>query len=243
MNYPKYRVPFKKGEKYFYWYNTGLQNQHVLYVQDTLTSEPSVLQLSVDLNLQVFLNPNEIKADGTASVGASKFSKSGAIMAYSLHNSGSDWQEIHFKVVPGTKPKTPGLENSSGELTDVLQWVKFSGIAWDHKELGVFYCRYPAPKSLESTKAEDVSDKRGTETDKVSQQKVYFHRLGTPQSEDLLIYEDASNPSYMFGVEVTDDGKFLIITVSSDCERKNKFYLLDISNVDSYTKGTFFFFF
>lgn len=124
-NYPRYGAPFKEGDRYFYFENTGLQNQSVLYVQDGRDSPARVL-----------LDPNVLSPDGTVALSGQAASHDGHYLAYSLSTSGSDWQELHVRNV-----------DNAQDLPDVLKWVKFSGISWTHDNRGFFYSRYDEPKS------------------------------------------------------------------------------------------------
>ncbi len=121
-NYPKYSAPFKKGNKFYFYKNDGLQNQSVLFTQDNLESEPSI-----------FLDPNTLKEDGTAALGSTSFSKNGNYFAYAINDAGSDWQTIYIKNV------------ITGEvLKDELKWAKFTGMAW--KGEGFYYSKYDVPE-------------------------------------------------------------------------------------------------
>jgi prolyl oligopeptidase len=124
-NYPRYGAPFKEGDRYFYFENTGLQNQSVLYVQD-----------GRDRPARVLLDPNVLSPDGTIALSGQAASNDGHYLAYSLSTSGSDWQELHVRNVDNER-----------DLPDVLKWVKFSGISWTHDNKGFFYSRYDEPKS------------------------------------------------------------------------------------------------
>jgi prolyl oligopeptidase len=124
-NYPRYGAPFKEGDRYFYFENTGLQNQSVLYVQD-----------GRDRPARVLLDPNVLSPDGTIALSGQAASNDGHYLAYSLSTSGSDWQELHVRNV-----------DNGRDLPDVLKWVKFSGISWTHDNKGFFYSRYDEPKS------------------------------------------------------------------------------------------------
>lgn len=120
-NFPRYGVPFHKGNYYFYSKNDGIQNQSILYVQDSLKGES-----------RVFLDPNTLSDDGTTSLGSYSVSKDGKYFAYSLSKAGSDWNEIYVK------------ETATGkDLTDHLGWIKFSGISW--KGDGFYYSSYDKP--------------------------------------------------------------------------------------------------
>ncbi len=120
-NYPKYRPPFRVDDQYFFFKNTGLQDQSVLYTLDTLEGQPDT-----------FLNPNKFSQSGTIALKNVEADSSGAYMAYSVSKGGSDWEEIRVRHI-----------NKNRDLRDTLQWIKFSGIAWFKK--GFYYSRYPAP--------------------------------------------------------------------------------------------------
>jgi prolyl oligopeptidase len=121
-NFEKRTSPFKKGKKYFFYKNDGIQNQSVLYVQDGLSGTPKVL-----------LDPNALAADGTVSLGGLSISKDGKYLGYSINRAGSDWSEIYVMEIESGK-----------KLADEIKWVKFSDIAW--KDDGFFYSAYDAPK-------------------------------------------------------------------------------------------------
>lgn len=126
MNYPKYGLPFKKNEVYYYFKNDGLQNQSVLYRQLTLDAEPELV-----------LDPNKLSTDGTVALTAIEFSDNGKYLAYSISKSGSDWNEIRIMQLEDKKL-----------LNDKVEWVKFSSMAW-HGD-GFYYSAYDAPaKGLE----------------------------------------------------------------------------------------------
>ncbi|HSI89877.1 MAG TPA: hypothetical protein VK927_02120, partial [Adhaeribacter sp.] len=121
-NYPKYGAPFKKGNSYYFFKNDGLQNQAVLYRQSSLEAEP-----------EVFMDPNKLSADGTTSLSGFKFSKNNKYFAYGTSGGGSDWNTWYVMDVATRKP-----------LNDKLEWIKFSGAAWQGD--GFYYSRYDAPK-------------------------------------------------------------------------------------------------
>ncbi|XAR64242.1 Prolyl oligopeptidase [Bertholletia excelsa] len=199
FDHPRYTAPFKRGNKYFYYHNTGLQAQDVLYVQDTLDGEPVVL-----------LDPNGLSEDGTVSLSTLAVSEDAKYLAYGLSSSGSDWVTI----------KVMHVEDKRVE-SDTISWVKFSGISWTHDSKGFFYSRYPAPKEGENLDA-------GTETNLNLNNMVYYHILGTNQSEDILCWKDPDNPKHSFGAGITEDGKYLILDTSESCEPVNKVYYCDL---------------
>ncbi|CAI0435431.1 unnamed protein product [Linum tenue] len=195
FDHPRYEAPSKRGDKYFYFHNTGLQAQSVLYVQDGLEGEPEVL-----------LDPNTLSEDGTVALGKLSVSEDGKYLAYGVSSSGSDW--ITIKVMR--------VEDKRVE-EDTISWAKFTGISWTHDSKGFFYSRYPAPKDGEKLDA-------GTETNINLYQESYYHFLGTDQSEDILCWKDQENPKHFFGASVADDGKHVLLHISEGCDPVNKIY-------------------
>ncbi|GMY28147.1 prolyl endopeptidase-like isoform X4 [Fagus crenata] len=200
FDHPRYEAPFRRGDKYFYFHNTGLQAQNVLYVQDSLDGEPEVL-----------LDPNSLSEDGTVALSTLSVSEDAKYLAYGLSASGSDWVTI----------KVTRVEDKKVEA-DTLSWVKFSSIDWTHDSKGFFYSRYPAPKEGEDVDA-------GTETNSNLNHELYYHFLGTDQSEDILCWKDPENPKYLFAASVTEDGKYVLLYIEEGCDPVNKFYYCDLS--------------
>lgn len=198
-DYPKYGCPFKRGSKYFYLHNSGLQNQSVMYVQDSMESEA-----------QVFLDPNKLSEDGTVALAGRSFSDDGEFFAYSLSNKGSDWVTIKFMKVDGQE-----------QLPDTLENAKFTSMAWTHDNKGLFYNRYPTGEKAD-----------GTETDLNLNQKLYYHVLGTGQSEDFLCSEFPEHPKWSIGAEVSDCGRYLILTPHEGCAPVNRLFYCDLGNQD-----------
>ncbi|KAK9748510.1 hypothetical protein RND81_02G062700 [Saponaria officinalis] len=203
FEFERYQVPFKRGHKYFYFHNKGLQPLDVLFVQDDLNSEPKVL-----------LDLNEHNKDGTLSMGLCAVSDDAKYLAYGLRTSGSDWNTIKVLTVADRL-----------SLPDTISWVKFSNITWTHDSKGFFYSRFAAPNG-ETTDA-------GTETNIDLNQELYYHVLGTDQSEDVLCWKDPEHPRYRFFTFVTDDGKYLLLDISETCDSVNKLYYLDISSLQN----------
>ena len=196
-DYPKYGAPFKKGGRYFFFKNSGLQNQSVLYTQSSLTAEPEVL-----------LDPNTLSSDGTVALSILAFAEDGGTMVYGTSGSGSDWQEFRVRDV-ATRQDRP----------DHLKWIKFSSAAWTHDGAGFFYSRYPEPAAGADPLLEVNHN-----------QKVYYHKLGTDQSADRLIYERPDHPDWGFGVEVSADGRYAVYTVWLGTDRRNRIYYQDLAD-------------
>jgi prolyl oligopeptidase len=193
-NYERYGAPFRKGGRYFYFRNDGLQNQSVLYVMDSLSAPPRVL-----------LDPNLLSADGTISLSTVEVSEDGGLLAYGLSASGSDWESWRVRRV------------STGEdLPDRLERIKFSNAAWRKDGSGFFYGRYDG----EGGKLEDVN----------RFQKLYFHRLGDSQASDPLVYERPDQPDWGFSPAVTDDGRYLVVSVWRGTDPKNMVLWRDLSD-------------
>ncbi|RKD92738.1 prolyl oligopeptidase family serine peptidase [Mangrovibacterium diazotrophicum] len=193
LNYERIGTPSKKGNKYFFFKNDGLQNQSVLYMTDSLNGEASVL-----------LDPNQLSEDGTIALSTMKISDDAKYLVYSIARSGSDWNEVFVKDI-----------ETGRSLDDHLMWVKFSGLAW--YDGGIFYSRYDEPEA-------------GSELSKLNEfQKVYYHKIGTPQSEDVLVKEDLEHSKRMWGAGITEDKRFLILS-SSEGTSGNALMVKDLSN-------------
>jgi prolyl oligopeptidase len=198
-NYERFGVPEMEGGRYFFDHNSGLQNQSVLLVAESLNAEPRVL-----------LDPNTLSADGTVALSGRAISDDGKLMAYGIAASGSDWNEWHVRDV-----------DSGKDLPDVIHWVKFSGASWTKDDKGFFYSRYDEPKGGASLRDANYFH------------KLYYHRLGTQQAEDKLIYERPDNKELGFAGSVTDDGHYLIIQVWQGTSPKSRIYYKDLTQPDA----------
>ncbi|HEV3155293.1 MAG TPA: prolyl oligopeptidase family serine peptidase [Candidatus Baltobacteraceae bacterium] len=138
---------------------------------------------------RVLIDPNKLSADGTVALGPTAVSDDGKYFAYSTQSNGSDWQTWRVKSVA-----------SGADLADRLEYSRFSGASWLKDDSGFYYSRYPQPPPGEMYKAAALN------------QTVYFHKIGTPQSSDRLIYSDPKHPDAYVGAQVTEDGRYLIVT-------------------------------
>jgi len=210
FNYPKYSQPFRRGRMRFFTRNEGLQNQAVVYVQRGTGPDGSVFPPTLDEGAEVLLDPNAFSPDGTTKLAAFSVSGDGTRAVYGLSKGGSDWMEYRvLAVVTGVT------------TDDVVKWVKVSGAAWAGD--GFFYSRYPAPES-----GHELSTKN-------TDHQVFFHRLGTPQSDDECVFVDPSNPERFHTVEVTEDERFAILTVSDRGKglKGNALFYRDLQSSDS----------
>ncbi|KAI1293285.1 hypothetical protein EDD11_008444 [Mortierella claussenii] len=157
---------------------------------------------------RVFLDPGLLEADGTASLQTYSFSHSGKLFAYAISNSGSDWSTIYLKDCHGNK------------LEDVIKWVKFAQIAFPHDDKGFYYASYERP-DVDAVKA-------GTETGANRNHRLLYHKIGTPQSDDVLVYLDAENPLYRFVPQISDDGKYILMNIRKDSGPTCMLYIGDL---------------
>ena len=194
-NYERFGSPFHRGGRWFYSHNSGLQNQPVLLVADSLDAEPRVL-----------LDPNTLSSDGTTSLTHYSPSEDGSLLAYGLSKAGSDWEEFRVRDV-----------KTGTDREDVLRWVKFSGSSWAKDGAGFYYSRYDEPKPGAALTAANLNH------------KLCFHKLGTPQSADTIVYQRPDHPEWNLGGHVTDDGRYLIIIASHGTDPKHRIFLRDLT--------------
>jgi prolyl oligopeptidase len=163
------------------------------------------IQTGVNGKPEEFLDPNKFSADGTSTLSAFSLSKDGKYLAYGISQGGSDW--VTLKV----------MEVATRKDLDEIKWLKFSGASWQGD--GFYYSRYPEPE-----KGKELSKKLENRT-------VYFHKVGTPQSADVLVYEDKEHPQRFQGVGTTEDERFAILTISDQGKGKkgNSVFYRDLS--------------
>jgi len=158
----------------------------------------------------VFFDPNKLSADGTAALSGSSFTDDGKLWAYGVATAGSDRTE--WKV----------MDVATGKLlTDTLSPNRQGGVSWLKDNSGFFYSSYPAAAKGSELKGNNFF------------QKFYFHKLGTPQSEDKVVYERPDNKEYFIGGRVTEDSKWLVISVGQGTSPKNMIYFKDLTKSDS----------
>jgi len=198
-NYERFGLPEKKGGRYFYTRNTGLQNQSVLYFRDGLDGAPKQL-----------IDPNGWSADGATALAEWTPSEDGKLLAYSIQDGGTDWRTV--KVMDVATGKT---------RKDELKWLKYGGnVAWAKDGGGFYYSRYPAPPAKTTFQSSTLN------------QRVYFHKLGTAQATDRLVYSTPANPKLGHYAQVSDDGHWLVIstTLAGD---ENDVHVIDLKRPGS----------
>lgn len=198
INFERYTAPARRGDRYFYSHNSGLQNQNVLYWHTGLEGEPKVL-----------LDPNTFSEDGTVAISGLSITDDGLLAAYSIADAGSDWVKWHVRDVM-----------TGEDLPDVVEWSKFSGAAWLKDGSGFFYQGYDAPEA-EALKSANYFH------------KVFFHKLGTPQSEDRLVFDRPDDKELNLGAQVTDDGRYLVLHQSKGTSPNNELAIKDLQQPDA----------
>ena len=160
-----------------------------------------------DRPARVLLDPNGLSADGTVALSVTSESPNGRYMAYGVSVSGSDWQEFRVRDV-----------ETGRDLRDTVKFAKFSGISWTRDNRGFFYSGYGAP----------ATGNAGTRAS--GNQRVYYHRIGTPQSEDQMIYDRRDQPDWRFVANVTEDGRYAVITVHEGTDPRTRLYYIFLDN-------------
>ena len=179
------------------------------YSENTGLQNQSVLyvQDGAGAKPRVLIDPNTLSADGTVALSTTSPSPDGRYLGYGVAVGGSDWEEFRVRDV-----------NNARDLSDTLKWVKFSSLAWTRDNKGFFYSRYDAPKS-------------GNALTTANQfQKLYYHRLGQPQSRDELIYDRPDEPTWLFEAQVSEDGQYAVITVDQGTDVRNRLYYIDMES-------------
>nr|WP_260927838.1 prolyl oligopeptidase family serine peptidase [Novosphingobium sp. 9] len=200
FDHERFGVPVRKGGRYFFSHNTGLQRQSVLWLRDSLDGEGRVL-----------IDPNGWSQDGATALSEWLPSEDGSKLLYGIQDGGSDWR----------KARVRDLETGE-DLPETLEWMKYSlGASWAKDGSGFFYSRYPQPPA-------------GEEFQAITQDHaVYFHRLGTPQAEDRLIYATPEQPTWSHYAGVTDDGDWLVVTTYEGTDNRYRITLIDLTRPEA----------
>ncbi|MGA2188053.1 MAG: prolyl oligopeptidase family serine peptidase [Steroidobacteraceae bacterium] len=199
-NFERWTPPVRYGDTWFYTHNDGLQNQSVIFVmQDPGAGESPG-------GARILLDPNALSGDGTVALREQAISADGRLFAYALSEAGSDWQIWRVRNV------------ATGEdLPDTLKWSKAGGASWRKDGSGFYYTAYEPPHEGAALKAANEYE------------KLYFHRLGTPQSDDELIYTRTDDPGWFVSGAVTDDGRYLIIQANLGTDERNVVLVQDLA--------------
>jgi len=196
FEYERYTIPRKRGDRYFFTFNKGLENQPALYVRDGALGQARLL-----------IDPNEWSEDNADAIGEWSVSDDGRHLAFSVQKGGTDWRTIRVLDV-----------ESGQELQDAVDWARFTHITWAPDSSGFFYSRMPEPAP-------------GVTGAAIANHAVYFHRLGTPQAEDRLIYSTPDQPGLLHVANRTEGGRYLAIS-SSPGTNENALTIVDLAAGD-----------
>ena len=190
------------------------EGKYFVYSRNSGLQPQSVMYVAESLGgpERVLMDPNTLSKDGTVALAGVGFTDDGKYMAYGIADAGSDWNTWKVRDVATGK-----------DLPDTIQWVKFSGASWTKDGSGFFYSRFDKPDENDKLRSSNFY------------QKLYFHKLGTEQSADVLVYERKDQKTWGFGGGVTEDGKYLIINVSDGTDPKNRVYYKELAAGDAVT--------
>jgi prolyl oligopeptidase len=193
LNFERFGIPVKRGDRYFFTYNTGLMNQDQLRLREGGDGEARIL-----------IDPNEWSEDDATALADWTVSEDGTKLLYSVQDGGSDWRTVRV------------MDVATGEhLSDEVEWVKFSALSFAKDGSGFYYSRFPVTGEGEAFQALNTD------------QAVYFHRLGTTQDEDELVFATPAEPELNHVATVSDDGRWLIVSSSSGTDDRSRITLID----------------
>lgn len=227
FDYEKFSRPVLKKDGHWYWsYNSGLQAQYVFYRSKDATL-PLSDQSGPEQKAEIFFDQNLITDDGTGAFTTTSFSECGRYFAYGISLSGSDFYTVYVRRTdsPFVDKKQRDLKEDPGRLPDEIRFVKFSSISWTKDSKGFFYQRMPERVSH----GDSNEDKAGTETDQDGDAMLMYHRIGTPQSEDILVMINPENPEWMWSAQVSLDGRYLELYITKDTSRKHLLWIADLT--------------
>jgi prolyl oligopeptidase len=168
---------------------------------------PIYVRASLDAAPTLVIDPNVLSPDGSVSLAQWSPSPDGRLLAYGLSQGGADWQTIHVRDL-----------STGRDLDDAVEWMRFSDLSWTKDNRGFFYSRYPAPPKGQVLEAA------------LAGHALYYHRIGTPQADDVLIYERKDQPTWFIGGSVTEDGRYLLITTARGADNNNRLYAADLGD-------------
>jgi prolyl oligopeptidase len=186
------------------------------YTKNTGLQRQGPLYMRTGLNQpgRLILDPNTLSPDGSLSLAQWQPSPDGRFLVYGLSDGGADWRTLHIREV-----------DSGKDLTDEIRWMRFSEISWTNDSQGFYYSRYPEPpkgKVLEAA---------------LAHQAIYYHRIGTPQAQDRLIYERPDLPTWFLDSKVTEDGRYLLVFMAEGSTNNNRLYYADLGDAKHPSTG------
>jgi prolyl oligopeptidase len=168
---------------------------------------PVYMRETLDAKPTLVIDPNALSPDGSVSLGQYAPSPDGSLIAYTLSQGGADWRSVHVREIA-----------SGRDLPDKVEWMRFSGLSWTKDGKGFFYARYPEPPKGQVLEAA------------LKGHALYYHRVGTLQAEDRLIYERKDLPAWVIGGGVTEDGRYLLVFISKGSDNNNRLYHADLGD-------------
>lgn len=156
---------------------------------------------------QLVLDPNTLSPDGSVSVSQFAPSPDAALLAYASAEGGADWETVRVRSIA-----------TGRDLADTVSWVRFSDLSWTHDSKGFFYSRYPEPPQHKVLEAA------------LTGHAVYYHRLGTPQSSDVLVYQRTDHPGWVVNATVSDDGQYVFVRTYRGADNNNQLHYIDLGN-------------
>ena len=186
-----------------------IESGHLFYAKNTGLQKqaPVYVRAGFDELPSPVIDPNVISADGSVSLAQWMPSPDARLFAYALAEGGADWRTIHVRDVGTGK-----------DLQDEVRWMRFSELSWTKDSKGFFYSRYPEPPKNKVLEAA------------LSGHAIYYHRVGTPQSADVLVYERKDLPTWVIDGSVTEDGRYLFVVMSEGAENRNRLYYADLGD-------------
>jgi prolyl oligopeptidase len=187
----------------------AIENGHLFYAKNTGLQKqaPVYVRAGFDAPPSLVIDPNVISADGSLSLAQWTPSPDARLLAYGLAEGGADWRTIHVRDIVTGK-----------DLADEVRWMRFSSLSWTKDSKGFYYSRYPEPPKNKVLEAA------------LSGHAIYYHRVGTPQSSDVLVYERKDLPAWVIDADVTEDGRYLLVVMSEGAENRNRLYYADLGN-------------
>jgi prolyl oligopeptidase len=180
-----------------------IENGRLFYTRNTglQRQSPVFVRTSVTAPPSLVVDPNAISEDGSLSLSEWMPSPDARLFAYALSEGGADWRTVRVRDVASGK-----------DLPDEVRWMRFSNLSWTKDSRGFYYSRYPEPPKNKVLEAA------------LSGQQIYYHRIGTQQSQDALVYERKDLPGWILNCEVTEDGRYLLVTMFQGSENRNRLY-------------------
>jgi prolyl oligopeptidase len=185
----------------------AIENGRVFYAKNSGLERqaPIYVRAGVSDPPEVVLDPNQLSPEGSTSVSQFVPSPDAEWLAYAVAKGGADWETVRVRNVATRE-----------DLADDVAWVRFSALSWTHDSRGFFYSRYPEPPKHKVLEAA------------LTGQAVYYHRLGTPQSDDVLIYQRTDHPSWIVNAIVSDDGRYVFLTTYRGSDNNNQLHFIDL---------------